>query len=83
MTPRTSVRVSHGINLRDGLALAKEMGCYVEPRRRTGEIRVVDPVSRQRVLINGRRKDAPRALTSFLRSKAAGSGARCTLDSPK
>jgi len=70
MTPRTSVRVSHGINLKDGLSIARTMGCTVEPRRRTGEIQVVDPVSRRRVLVNGRRKDAPRALTRFLKSIA-------------
>jgi hypothetical protein len=68
MTPRTSVLVSHGMNLKNGLAIARMMGCSVEPRRRTGEIRIVDPASRRRVLVNGRRKDAPRALTRFLKS---------------
>lgn len=70
MTPRTSVWVSHGMNLRDGLALARTMGCSVEPRRRTGEIQIIDPASRRRVLVNGRRKDAPRALTQFLKTVA-------------
>lgn len=68
MTPSTSVRISHGMNLKDGLAIARTMGCSVEPRRRTGEIQVVDPASRRRVLVNGRRKDAPRALTKFLKA---------------
>lgn len=71
MTPKSSVRVSHGMNLRESLAAARAMGCTVEPRRRTGEIQIIDPASRQRVLVNGRRKDAPRALTKLLRAIAS------------
>ncbi|GAB4545231.1 MAG: hypothetical protein Tsb0013_02910 [Phycisphaerales bacterium] len=70
MNPRPSVQISHGMNLKDGLALARTMGCWVAPRRRTGEIQIVDPASRKRVLVNGRRKDAPRALTQFLKAMA-------------
>jgi len=70
MTPSPSVQISHGMNLKDGLTLARTIGCRVQPRRRTGEIQVLDPTSRKRVLVNGRRKDSPRALTQFLKAMA-------------
>jgi hypothetical protein len=54
-----------GMNARDALAYARELGCTVHPRRRTGEIVVVSRLGT--VCINGRRKDSTRALTVLLR----------------
>lgn len=72
---RTQIRVDHrnrgavhaGSNCRDVLRTAMSLGCLIEPVRRTGEIIVSHPLVGYRVRLNGRRKDAPRALTVMLR----------------
>jgi hypothetical protein len=54
-----------GCNLREALIHATQLGCEVEYVNRTGEVRVYLPGHRS-VRLNGRRKDAPRALTTLL-----------------
>lgn len=56
-----------GINRRDALQWAKRLGCEVEPVRGTGEFRVFHPDLPRPIRINGRRKDAGRALSKALR----------------
>src|SRR5207248_8387703 len=57
-----------GDTLRHALKVAAHLGCFVEQRRRTGEVLVSHPnLSRKRLRVNARRKDAPRHLTRFLR----------------
>lgn len=58
--------IASGINLRKALKVATLLGARVEAVRATGEIRVSHP-DFGRVRVNGRRKDAPRALTGWLR----------------
>lgn len=55
----------HGCNIANLIRLAPELGISVEPVRRTGELRFTHPLIGPRPRINGRRKDAPRALTDF------------------
>ena len=60
--------IEHGCNLLQALRYAQDRGCTLSLPRRTGELLVSHPaVLGQRVRINRRRKDAPRALTRFLR----------------
>ena len=62
-----------GMNMREALALARELGCSVEIARGTGEVLVRHPSRPTEVLrVNARRKDAPRNLTSFLRRLEGG-----------
>jgi hypothetical protein len=56
----------HGMNLRDALRAARDLGCSIRSVNRTGEIIVSHPSCAQRIVVNSRRKDAPRALTAFL-----------------
>jgi len=60
-------RLPHGSNLKKVLRDLRTRGCDVQKVRRTGEIRVRHPSAKKPVRVNGRRKDAPRELTSFLR----------------
>jgi hypothetical protein len=55
-----------GVNLVDCERIAKQLGCDVEPVNGTGEIRFTHPNVEKSVRVNGRRKDAPRALTTWL-----------------
>jgi hypothetical protein len=55
-----------GLNLLDCIRLAKRFGCDVQPVKRTGEIRFTHPNIEKSVRVDGRRKDAPRALTAWL-----------------
>lgn len=57
--------VSHGTNLRGLIRRAPLFGIEVSPVRRTGELRFSHPSLHNTVRVNGRRKDAPRALTAY------------------
>jgi len=65
-------RISSGMGLRRALRAAKIMGCEVDHIWGTGETRISHRLllqedgSRRTVVLNQRKKDAPRALTSFL-----------------
>jgi hypothetical protein len=59
-----------GDNLRPTLRWARQHGCRIVQPPATGDIVVSHPLSRKRVRINGRRKDAQRRLTTFLRQLA-------------
>lgn len=59
------IRIHSGMNLREALRAANRMGCDVRPVRRTGELRVLHRGTGS-VRLNGRRTDAPRALTQLL-----------------
>jgi hypothetical protein len=59
--------VQHGMNLRQALAAATNLGCDVKKLRRTGEVIVSHPSIPLRVVVNSRRKDCPRQLSAFLR----------------
>lgn len=54
-------------NLREALALARRMGCSVDPVNRTGEVKITPPAGGPPVVCNGRRKDTPRVLIKALR----------------
>jgi hypothetical protein len=58
--------IPSGMNRRNALQYARQMGCKVHHVNRTGEVRITHPSMAKSVLINNRRKDAPRALTTFL-----------------
>ena len=55
-----------GLNLLDCIRLARRFGCDVQPVKRTGEIRFTHPKIEKSVRVDGRRKDASRALTAWL-----------------
>ena len=55
-----------GVNLLDCVRIAKQLGCDVQPVNGTGEIRFSHPNIQKSVRVDGRRKDAPRALTAWL-----------------
>lgn len=55
------------MNLREALAEARRLGLDVRHRNRTGEIVVTD--GGRPMVVNSRRKDAPKALESYLRRK--------------
>jgi hypothetical protein len=56
-----------GMNLRDAIRSWKRCGGTVEPRHRTGELVCLHPAMARKILVNGRRKDAPRILTTSLK----------------
>lgn len=58
--------MQHGCNLADAIRRALDLGISVQPVRRTGELRFTYPLLPDRPRVNGRRKDAPRALTDFV-----------------
>jgi hypothetical protein len=64
---RSALGIHNGMNLREARAIARRLGASVEEPRRTGEIRLRHPLMPKPVLANGRRKDAPRAMTGWLR----------------
>lgn len=55
------------VSLREAIRRARTLGASVEPKHRTGEL-VFSHASAGRVVISARRKDASRAVVSFLRS---------------
>ena len=55
-----------GINLRDALVIAHQVGCQVEHRDGTGEIKINHPNWRKCVFVNVNRKDCPRVISSRL-----------------
>lgn len=58
--------VHAGMSLDEAVYVAKQTGCGVEIRHRTGELTVRIP-GRPPIQVNSRRKDVARALTSALR----------------
>jgi len=66
------MKVSSGMNLREAVAYAKGIGCTVVKLPGTGELMISHPTWDRRIRINGRRKDAPRALTTALRGTKEG-----------
>lgn len=56
---------THGMNLRDAVYEARELGAVIEPVRRTGELRFTFP-GLPAVRVNARKKSAPRRLTKLL-----------------
>lgn len=60
-------RVSSGMNRRDLDAVLEELGGTVDTVPRTGEVRYRHPNIPEQPKADGRRKDAPRHLTSFVR----------------
>lgn len=67
LTVKVDQAVHRGLNLRSALSIARHLGCRVDHLRRTGEIRVEHAISAKSLRLNGRRKDTPRVLVSFLR----------------
>jgi hypothetical protein len=59
--------MTSGMDLRKALRAARKAGCLVVKIKATGEVRVSHPKVRITVRVNGRRKDAPRALTNFIK----------------
>ena len=57
--------MNHGTNLQSVIRRASATGIQVCNVRRTGELRFSHPSLQNTVRVNGRRKDAPRALTSY------------------
>jgi hypothetical protein len=55
-----------GMNLREALAEARRLGCTVAAINGTGEFSVSHPSWRHHVKLNGRKKSAPRILTTRL-----------------
>lgn len=53
-------------DLRKTLARARSLGCQIEWLHRTGELMVSHASLARRVRLNGRRKDAPDRLLTFL-----------------
>ena len=62
--------IADGVNFRTALRLARSLGASVEEPRRTGEVRFRHGLMERSVLASGRRKDAPRAVTGWLRELA-------------
>ena len=63
---RRETEVFPGMNLKKALRAARRMGCTVHNVRRSGEVRVFHPNTKKRINANRRKKDASRALTTFL-----------------
>jgi hypothetical protein len=66
MPKHHQTRVARGANLSDCIKIARDLGCQIEPVCRTGEIRFSHALVSKRVTVNGRRKSAPRPLTTWL-----------------
>lgn len=67
MSNNTSPHIVRGADLSDCVAYTIQLGGTVEPVRRTGELRFSHPAADKTVRVNGRRKDAPRQLTTWLK----------------
>jgi hypothetical protein len=63
--------IKRGQNLIDALRIANRLGCEIEPIRATGAGRLRHQLMKRTVRFRRRRKDAPRAITSFIRRIAA------------
>lgn len=59
-------KVNRGTSLRNCVSLALQLGCDVESVKGTGETRFGHPSVGKSVRVNGRRKDAPLSLISWL-----------------
>ena len=59
-------RCVRGVNLADCERIARQLGCDVQPVNGTGEIRFSHSTIPNSVRVDRRRKDAPRALTTWL-----------------
>ena len=66
MPKRHQTRISRGKNLADCEKIARQNGWAVKAGRRNGETFYTDPRGGKRLRVNGRRKSAPRALTTRL-----------------
>jgi len=66
MSTYDQTRIVSGVNLLDCQKIAKRLGCDIQTVTGTGEIRFSHPKIRKSVRVDGRRKDAPRALTAWL-----------------
>lgn len=79
----TNILNLHGRNWKDLIPIARKLGVRMEPVRRTGEQRWWHELMVRPVTFNGRRKDATRALTHWLKrlldqfSGPPGGGAAC------
>lgn len=58
--------IGSGSSLREAMHAANRLGVSVEPVRRTGEIRFRHALWPRPITVNGRRKDAPRELTTHI-----------------
>ena len=63
----TSYHLNSGCNLRIALDHGRRLGCQVDHLVRTGEQVIRHASVPRRVRFNSRRKDAPRAVVTFLR----------------
>lgn len=61
-----------GCNLRDADARFRELGGSVRNINRTGENAYWHPSLMRQIVVNSRRKDAPRALTTAIRRLETG-----------
>lgn len=61
-----TIRIRRGMNLREALKAASDMGCAVNGVHGTGEVRITHPMMERKIVCNNRRKDAPRELTTRL-----------------
>jgi hypothetical protein len=59
-------KVNRGTSLRNCISLALQIGCVVENVPGTGETRFGHRAVGRSVRVNGRKKDAPRSLISWL-----------------
>lgn len=66
MSKNCRTRCVRGANLADCERIARQCGCEVAPVKGTGEIRFSHPKMPKSVRVDSRRKDAPRALTTWL-----------------
>jgi hypothetical protein len=57
-----------GMNRRNALATARNLGCHIVHVNGTGDIKVSHPLMPKPVTINARRKDSGRKLTGFLKT---------------
>jgi hypothetical protein len=64
--PKHQTRIARGAYLSDCIRIARGLDCEIENVCRTGEIRFGHNLMPKRVKVNGRRKSAPRPLTTWL-----------------
>jgi hypothetical protein len=67
MPKSNRTRCDSGANLSDCKKRARQLGCDITPVIGTGEIRFTHPKIQRCMTVDGRRKDAPRALTTWLK----------------
>lgn len=66
MSKSRKARLVSGLNVVDCKRMARDLGCTMEHVSGTGDIRFSHPSMPKPVNVNGRRKDAPRALTAWI-----------------